>query len=193
VNSKGEPPEGQSKFAKITQKLQSFIDRFWYPPLISLLAALDNFFFFIPTDGFLVSSTLMFPKRWFYYATIVTIGSIIGASTLIYFIDLKGLPWVLQMFPGVDQTTMWSITMEFFEKYGLLVVFIISMTPLLQQPAVILATVSDTAIWKLLIVVFFGRYIKYLVIAYIASYAPKLLTKMWGMKKELKDAGAKID
>ncbi len=171
--------------------LQAFVDRVWYPPLVGLLAALDNFVIVIPNDGILISSSMLTPKRWFTLALCIAVGSTIGALGLAALIEFQGLPWILEFFPGADQTSTWTMTEEFFEKYGLIVVFIVAATPLMQQPAVILAGLADTPLLVLGSVIFSGRFIKFLIMAYIGSHAPRLLNRMWGLKGELDDVGIK--
>ena len=84
------------------------------------------------------------------------------------------------------------MSVEFFEKYGLLLVFFVAVTPLIQQPAVILASLANTPLVELAVVVFTGRFIKFLIMAYVGSHAPQMLSKLWGLKDELRDAGVKI-
>ncbi len=168
------------------KQLQTYVDRFWYPPLTGLLAALDNFLIFIPTDGILISSVLLTPKRWPILALSVTIGSTLGALLLALFVKTHGLPWILEFYPHLNETKTWALSAEFFDKYGLFLVFGISITPFFQQPAVILAGLASTPLIKLATVIFIGRVIKFLILAYISSYAPHWLKKMWGLKDELK-------
>ncbi len=173
--------------------LQKFAYRIWYPPFIGLLAALDNLVLIIPNDGILISSSMLTPRRWLYLAFSVAVGSTIGAMTLAALIELQGLPWILNFFPGVDQTTTWRITDEFFLQYGLIVVFIVAISPFLQQPAVILAGLANTPLIELAAVIFAGRFLKFLLMAYAGSHAPGLLKRMWGMKGEMADAGINLD
>jgi membrane protein YqaA with SNARE-associated domain len=65
-----------------SEKLEQYADRFWYPPLLALLAALDNLIIVIPNDGLLIASSMLIPKRWAIFAISVSIGSTIGALTL---------------------------------------------------------------------------------------------------------------
>ncbi len=172
--------------------LQRFTDRFWYPPLIGFLAALDNFIIIIPNDGILISSSMLAPKRWFILALSIAVGSTIGAIALAYLVETQGLPWILEIYPNINETKTWALTFEFFEKYGLLLVFVVAVTPFVQQPAIILASLAHTPYFELAAVIFTGRFIKFLIMAYVGSHAPRLLTKMWGVKTELKDVGVKI-
>lgn len=173
--------------------LQRFADRFWYPPLIALLAALDNLVLIIPSDGILISSSMLTPRRWLLFAASVTIGSTFGALLLAAFVEAQGLPWVLGLYPGLDETTTWIRTAEFFDQYGLLLVFGVALTPLVQQPAVILAGLANTPLFKLAIAIFAGRFIKFALLAYLGSHAPGMLARFWGLETELKDVGVNID
>lgn len=181
------------KIQAYVQKLEQFADRVWYMPLISLLSALDNLIVIIPNDGILVASSMLVPKRWFMFALSISIGSTVGAIVLSTLVEHQGLPWVLEFYPGIDQTQMWKWTEEFFDKYGLYVVFAVGLSPLLQQPVIILSALANTPVMELALVIFAGRFIKFNILAYLGSHSPKLLKKMWGMKGELKDAGIKID
>lgn len=178
--------------SRYVKPLQRFTDRFWYPPLIGILAAFDNFIVIIPNDGILISSSMLTPKRWIILALSVAIGSTIGALGLAALVEFQGLPWILEIYPSIDEGKTWAWTVEFFEKFGLLLVFAVAVTPLMQQPAVILAGLANTPLLELAIVIFFGRFIKFLIMAYIGSHTPRLLTKMWGLETELKDVGVHL-
>lgn len=181
------------RISNAIKRLQRHADRVWYPPLIGLLAALDNFLVIVPTDGILISSTMLTPKRWLGLALSIALGSTIGALALAALVELQGLPWILDLYPGIIETKSWTWTAEFFAKYGLFLVFGVAVTPLVQQPAVILAALANTSLLKLAAVIFVGRFIKYLVMAYVGSHAPRLLSKMWGVKGELEEVGIKVD
>lgn len=181
-----------NRIRKFISILQKYADRIWYPPFIGMLAALDNIVIIIPNDGILISSSMLTPRRWFTLAISVAIGSTIGAIVLAAFVETKGIEWILEMYPHMQETKSWIWTADFFEKYGMILVFVVAITPLMQQPAIILASLAETPLFLLAAVVFAGRLIKFLVMAYIGSHAPKLLNKMWGLKGELKDAGVDI-
>ena len=136
---------------------------------------------------------MLIPRRWAIFALSVSIGSTIGALTLSSIVEFQGLPWILDFYPDINQTAMWMKTEDFFGRYGLLVVFAISATPLSQQPILILAALANTPFAKLVPILFAGRFLKFMLMAYLGSHSPRLLKKMWGVKNELKDAGIKVD
>jgi len=172
--------------------LQRFADRLWFPPFLGLLALLDTLIIVIPNDGILISSSMVNPKRWLLFAISVAIGSTIGALLLVGIVELEGLSLILKIFPGINETHIWALTLKFFLQYGLLLLFVVGLTPLSQQPAIILAGLADTSLSNLVFVIFFSRLIKFIMMAYVATHAPKYLMKFWGIQKELKKAGVDL-
>ena len=175
------------------QKLQRYVDRWWYAPLVATLAFLDTFIVVVPNDGILVSSSMILPRRWILFAVSITIGSTLGGLALTALLEMKGVPWVLELYPGIAQTSTWIWTTDFFSKYGLYVIFAIALTPSFQQPGIIIASMAGTPILEMGIVMFIGRLIKFLFMSYIGSHAPAFLEKLWGVRAELKDVGIKIE
>ncbi len=174
-------------------KLEQFADRAWYGPLIGFLAALDAIILVIPNDGILVASTMLVPRRWIIFAVCVAVGSSLGAIALNYIVEIQGLPFILEYYPGLDQTYWWKITQNFFDQYGILIVFAVGASPIMQQPAIVLAALANTPVTQLATAIFLGRILKFLLMAYLASHSPKVLKRIWGLKGELKDAGVKLD
>lgn len=172
--------------------LQRFTNRIWYVPFIGFLAAIDVLVILVPTDGILISSSMLLPRRWFAFAFSIAVGSTVGALVLAALVQYHGLPWVLEVYPGMNETATWIWTMQFFDKYGLLLVFAVAMTPFFQQPAIILASLADARFTVLALIIFSGRLIKFGIVAYVASHAPRLLSKMWGVKGEMKGVGIQI-
>jgi membrane protein YqaA with SNARE-associated domain len=179
----------KQKMLRWVKVLQGFIDRIWYAPLIALLALLDNIILVIPNDGILVSSTMLQPKRWLYYAIAITVGSTLGAMVLAMLVENFGLPTVLQFAPGFETSATWIQTDKFFTEWGLWVVFGVAVAPILQQPAVVLAAAAGIPLFEIVAIVFIGRLIKYLIMSYIASHAPAMIYKIWGIQGDLHEVG----
>jgi membrane protein YqaA with SNARE-associated domain len=175
------------------QKLQRFTNRPWYPPAVGALAAVDNLVLVIPTDGILISSSMLTPKRWLFLSFCTALGSTVGALMLSLVVQMYGLDIILKFAPDIQETESWIWTFNFFKIYGLYLVFFVAATPLVQQPAVILATLAGNPLWSLLLVIFIGRGLKFMLMSWVASHAPNLLKKMWGLKSEMKEVGLNID
>jgi len=174
------------------KKLRRFTNRFWFPPLLLLLSLVDVLVIVIPAEGILISSSMLRKKRWLLFAISAAVGSALGSLLLINLIDLYGLEKMLEFYPGVDQTSIWKWTLNFFNQYGLWVVLFVGLTPLAQQPILAIAALSNISFLPLALVIFVSRILKFSLLAYIASHAPRFLNKLWGVKGEIKDAGIKI-
>jgi membrane protein YqaA with SNARE-associated domain len=174
----------KSIFQSIRQ-LQSFADRIWYPYLLGLLAALDFFVVVIPTDGLIISSTLLRPQGWLRFALLTAIGSTLGSALLLWITNELGVPYLLDSFGGLTNNSFWIWSLNFFKEHGLIVVFLIAATPLAQQPAVLLASLAETPFKNFLFIYLLGRLCKYLFMSYVSSHAPSLISKMWGIQDEI--------
>jgi membrane protein YqaA with SNARE-associated domain len=146
----------------------------------------------IPNDGILISSSMLMPRRWFTLALCVAIGSTLGSVLLATFVETRGLEWILEIYPRVNETMSWVWTKNFFEKYGMILVFAVAVTPFIQQPVIIMASLAETPLILLASIIFLGRIIKFLIMAYVGSHAPQYLNKLWGIKNELNETGVDI-
>lgn len=175
------------------KQLEKFTDKPWYALLIGALAMIDTFVIIIPTDGILISSTMLKPLHWLLYAISITVGSTVGAVLFAYLLEVHGLPWILDIYPSLTQGHMWTIMENFFNQYGLIIVFLIAAAPVIQNPSIILACMADISLLHIFLVIFAGRFLKYLIMGYISSHAPRLLGKLWGLQDELDEVGIKVN
>ncbi len=175
--------QGEHLLKKMIKKLFRYANKIWYAPLLGLLALLDALFFFIPTDGLLVSSSMLTKKRWFLLGLSVAIGSTLGGLVVIYLIEVFGIDLFHQYYPEMFKTTIWFKTEEFFNLYGIVVLFFIGLLPITQQPALILAGLSNTPLLPIFFSLLISRILKFLFMAYIASHSPKYIKKIWGFPK----------
>ncbi|MCM2283097.1 MAG: hypothetical protein NDI61_14740 [Bdellovibrionaceae bacterium] len=171
----------------LIRRLQRHARRWWYAPLVAFLAFADHFTIIIPTDGLLVSAVLLNPKRWVSTMLTVTIGSSLGALALAALIEWHGLPLLLKISPGIDQTQVWVWTEQFMSEYGMLAVFAVALSPFMQHPAVALASLANVPLLKIFGIVLLGRIIKYGVVCWVASHMPHLLKRLWGMREEIEE------
>jgi membrane protein YqaA with SNARE-associated domain len=88
--------------------------------------------------------------------------------------------------------SVWLWTDKFFDQYGIWVVFAVAISPILQQPAVVLAALANVPVFEVMLAIFIGRSIKFMIMGYVASHAPHYLGKLWGLDRELKEAGIEL-
>lgn len=178
---------------KVILKLEAHADAFWYSPAILILACLDLFVIILPMDGILISSTMLQPKKWWLFALMITIGSTMGCFLFAILVQRLGLPWLNELFPSILQSTSWVWTQNFFQQYGLYFLFFLAASPIAQQPGIAAAVMAQHSLLEIFWIILGGRLLKYLVLAYISSHAPKLLTKIWGIQSEIKETQVNPD
>jgi membrane protein YqaA with SNARE-associated domain len=166
--------------------LQSHVNNWWYAPALALVAFLDLFVLVIPTDALLISGTMLAPRRWIFFASVVALGSSAGAWLLAAILQVHGLPFLLHYAPNVMQSHAWSWSIQLMDAWGLWAVLFISVGPIIQHPIVALAAITGMSLYKIFFLVLTGRLIKYLFIAWVSTHAPGLLSKIWVVNREIK-------
>jgi membrane protein YqaA with SNARE-associated domain len=172
---------------KTLRALQHHMDSWWYGPALAFIAGVDLFLIVIPTDALLVSACLLRPKKWFYYAIVVSLGSAVGVFILAAVLRAHGLPLLLHLAPNIESTHAWKWTVELMANWGPWAVFLIALSPIMQHPAIAMAAVAGMPLWKISAFVLAGRLIKYLLWAYLSTHAPGLLSRILPVDKEMKE------
>jgi len=163
--------------SKLILKLEAFIDHAWAVPGLALMAGLDLFVWVIPTEGILISSVLLRPKRWWSMTLWLTSGSAFGALLLAFVTHHLGPLVVESLFDHALSSPSWH-QMEFFVgQYGAPALALIAISPFPQQPAVLIAALGGMPLLDIAAMIWLGRFPKYLLFAWLASYAPKVLLK----------------
>jgi len=167
--------------------LERYVDRPWYPFVLAGLTFIDFFVVIIPSDGIAVASVLARPKKWISVAVAMALGSLIGGLLLAVLTKQFGEPFIDWIFPGILNTESWHTSELWVEKWGFWAVFALAASPMAQQPGVLLAALTDMPFLWIGIALGGGRLIKFLVYAWIASHAPRLIMKMPAVKHELEE------
>ena len=167
------------------RRLQAFVDRPWYLPLIATLGGLDLFVLVIPTDGLLISYVMLRPKTWIRAFILTSLGCAIGALALAILIQ-SGAEWFtyekLSQSVGADT---WQWVDGFVENHGTLALGALAILPIPQFPGIVVAALMGMPLSSIFISVLVGRLLKFAVLAYAASHAPRLLMKIPVLRKEI--------
>ncbi len=173
------------------QSLQKFVHFWWYAPLLAAISAIDHYIIFVPVLGMLVSSILLVPKRWLSLALWGGIGSWLGVWSVGWLSHALGISFLQSYFPEVMSSAVWSWAENFFKDHGVWVVLISGISPIAQQPAVMVASVAGTSMFEIGFVSYLGIQTKYLIVAYLASHAPQLLTRFRSVRDEIQELNVK--
>lgn len=168
---------------KMMKVIQRYMERPWYVPLISFLAAADAFVFIFPTDLLLITRVFSKRKDWFWVAFAITTGSALGALALAGVIE-HDFHFAAAWFG--DPATHAAAhagqhghrAAHFVQKYGALGVGIVSLSFIPYQLAIIAAATQHLPLLPLFIACWIGRGIKYFAYALLCAYAPHLLMKV---------------
>jgi membrane protein YqaA with SNARE-associated domain len=112
---------------------------------------------------------------------------------LAYAVDHFGIAALVRIHPGLTEGAYWRKSVEFYDRWGLLLAFAVSLTPLPQQPPIVLAGMAQAPLPGLGLALLGGRLIKYLILSFVGSHAPRMLGNLWGVQKELEKAGVHVD
>lgn len=172
-----------------------FINRPWYPLLVSVMAGLDLFVVVIPTDGLFISSILAKPRRWIVVSVLVAVGSAVGGFVLASLTEgfLQGvmgagetgfLGWLNPLLKQLVESPDSSVH-KWTEAYGVWAIVAGGILPLPLQPFVVGPIVAGMSVNTVFIALLLGRLIKYLALGAIAAYAPNFIPYLKGIQDEI--------
>jgi membrane protein YqaA with SNARE-associated domain len=156
------------------EKLFIFLRRhskdWWYLPLVCLLAFIDLFVVFIPTEGMIILTSIMRPRRWLATGIAVTTASSIGALTIALLTYRYGEPFVAWI-AGANflEAPSWIKTQGWIDQYGFWAVWFIALGPLPQQPAILIGALAGMEPASIFGAVWLGRAPKYLLFSFLAT------------------------
>ncbi len=179
------------KSLQFFQDLQRFVHQWWYCPAFGLLCGVDHYIVFIPVLGMLVSAVFLAPKKWFSLASWGGVGSAIGVWSIGWLSHELGLSFLQEYFPGFMTTGLWTWAEAFFIKHGVWVVFVSGVSPIAQQPAVMIASLAGAPLMEVGVVLLVGILIKFNLLAYLASHAPQALNRFRRVEKEVQELRSK--
>jgi hypothetical protein len=130
--------------------------------LVGSTMFLDLIVGFSPTDVVLAGLVWIRPSRWFSTALAAATGSALAAWTLAAFFAGWGEP----LAPPGAPTPDW---VEIIADHGALGLSLLAMTPLPQQPAVVLSALAGSSAFDVALAVLVGRLVKHSVVAWLAS------------------------
>lgn len=173
------------KMLERLQRLERFVCCWWYGPMLFLAAGIDHYVIFIPTIGLMVSSVFLAPRRWLSIGLWTALGSWSGAMVLGALARTLGLEALEEYFPDLLHTPFWTWTHRFFSEHGAWVVFLAGLTPVPQQPPVIVAAIAGTPLLKIGVVLVIAKIAKFGFLSYLASHAPQKLNRFTEVRHEL--------
>jgi membrane protein YqaA with SNARE-associated domain len=156
--------------------LKTHSSRPWFLPFVCFLAFIDLFIVVLPTEGMIMTTTVMRPRRWLVTALSVSTASALGAIALSITARKFGLPFVAWAAgPEFLHSAKWISTQRWIDDYGFWAVMLTALGPLPQQPVVLVAAIAGMSLPSIFFGAWLGRIPKYTFFAYLATRGEKWL------------------
>ena len=125
-----------------------------------------------PITSVVVPAVLVAPRRWGGIALSAALGSALGALLLVIVLHHMGWASLYAHFPQLLQDQSWAQVMDWTRRYGLLALFLVSISPLPQTPALVVLSNVPLHYPGVLLAIFTGKLLKYLAFAWVGSRFP---------------------
>ena len=140
------------------------------------LSFTESSFLFIPPDILLVAILLVSSRQWFYYATLTTVASVLGAvfgyAVAVFFFDTVGIK-IIHFYNLVEYT---DTARALFNNNAYWVIFTAAFTPIPYKVFVLAAGFLKVNFFVFLVASIVGRGFRYFVIAYAVHLFGKRAT-----------------
>ena len=136
-----------------------------------VLAFIESSFFPVPPDILIIAFTIAKPESWAWYATVSTVGSVLGAGFGYLLGNKIGEPLLERI---VKKETIMK-GHGFFEKYGEWAILIAAFTPIPYKVFTILAGILGLDLKKFFVASIIGRAGRFFLIGYVTMAFGKQL------------------
>jgi membrane protein YqaA with SNARE-associated domain len=160
---------------------------------LAFASLLDMFIVVIPTDGLMVATVITGKRRWIAAALAPAIGSVIGSAVLAWLASEYGMTALEYFSPDLHNSATWLAAQKFFERWGDFAIFLTGLSPFGQQPMVLLVGLAKVPMLHIVVSLLLGRFIKNLVVCYIAKRSPEFVQTLPWVGQEFKEVLRKIE
>jgi uncharacterized membrane protein YdjX (TVP38/TMEM64 family) len=142
-----------------------------FPMIVAAVALAATLSMSVPFASLLVAAVLMSPRRW---ATISlwSSGAALGSAVLYLVFHHLGWARLFEVYPDVVASAAWRDATAWLARYGIVALLVIAATPLPLTPALMFAAISRLPVAEVILALWVGKLVKYLVYAWLASSFP---------------------
>lgn len=145
-----------------------------FPLVVGAIAAVATVSMSVPFASLLMAAVLMARRRWRAIALFSSLGAALGGGLLYLVFHHLGWAQLFSAYPDVVRSAAWRDASRWLGAYGVPALFVIAATPLPLTPALMFAGISRLPIAEVVLALWLGKLIKYLVYAWLASRFPEL-------------------
>ncbi|SNV79794.1 LppB [Pasteurella multocida] len=136
---------------------------------LSFTSFIEAIFFPIPPDVMLIPMSMSKPQSAVRFALYTTIASVLG-GIIGYGLGYFAVDWVQHYVQQFGYQHHWDTAISWFEKWGVLVVFVAGFSPIPYKVFTICAGVMQMAFFPFVITAFISRAARFLLVAKLAAW-----------------------
>lgn len=138
---------------------------FW----LSFVSFIEAIFFPIPPDVMLIPMSMSKPKKASQFSLYCTIASVFGGA-IGFAVGAYGFDFIQPYIAQWGYQNAWETAVSWFEKWGVLVVFVAGFSPIPYKVFTICAGVMQMAFLPFLITSFVSRAARFILVAKLAAW-----------------------
>lgn len=128
-----------------------------------------------PVTAVVVPATLLAPRNWRRITLFTALGSALGATVLVLVIHHMGWANLYEHYPQLATHPDWRQVMSWVQRYGIIALFLIALSPLPQTPALIFFGITRQDYIGIFIAMLAGKILKYGLFAWATNRFPEKL------------------
>ena len=174
----------ETRVSRLIGRMRPHAEKPWFPPAMSVSAAIDYVFFAASPQLVLIVTVLLRGRRWRIVPWCFAAASALGAMAVGLGVALIGDVFISE---SASALPPWIV--EGIATWGLVALFALCAIPVSMRSPVFVAALGGMAIWQIGLAVLAGRLISYHVVAALAALAPARLARIPRVSAMLQSAG----
>jgi len=161
-------------FAPIYQYVLNLASHKHAPAYLGTLSFAESSFFPIPPDVMLMPMSMAKPNKWFYFALLTTIASVLGGIAG-YLLGAFSAEWVESIITNWGYTEKYEHIKALFNEWGIWIIFIAGFSPIPYKLFTISAGILSMAFIPFVLISLLGRGARFFLVSGLIAWAgPKM-------------------
>ena len=155
---------------KLTTRIQKLAEHRFATPILGFVSFIESSVFPVPPDALLIPMCLAKPQKWFFYALVTTItsvlGGLLGYAIGYYLFTEIGAPAL----DALGKLHLMEVFRGYYDEYGSLIVFGAGLTPFPYKVITIASGSLELSLAVFTIASILARGIRFFLVAFLVAY-----------------------
>lgn len=138
----------------------------WY---LGFVSAIESIFFPVPPDVMLAPMALAQPPRWWRFAAITTLASVLG-GLIGYALGMFALDAVMPWIERAGKAETYLMVQGLFARYGVWIMFVAAFTPIPFKVFTIAGGAANMAVLPFVLACVIGRGLRFFLVAGLSAW-----------------------